>query len=60
MSQVEDRLAAAGIELPKPNAPVANYVPTVRTANLLFCSGQVSAAPGGVAIKGKLGAETTV
>ncbi|MGZ8371281.1 MAG: RidA family protein, partial [Caulobacteraceae bacterium] len=27
MSQVEDRLAALGVELPKPNAPVANYVP---------------------------------
>ena len=25
MSKIEDRLAAAGIVLPQPNAPVANY-----------------------------------
>ena len=46
-----------GIVLPTPPAPLANYVPTVRTGNLLFCSGQVSALPGGETIKGKLGAE---
>jgi enamine deaminase RidA (YjgF/YER057c/UK114 family) len=49
MSQVEDRLAAAGIELPKPNAPVANYVPFVRVGELVHISGQVSLdASGGV------------
>lgn len=58
--KVEKKLAELGITLPVPPAPVANYVPTVRTANLLFCSGQVSAAPGGEAIKGKLGTETSV
>lgn len=54
---VEKKLTELGIVLPTPSAPVANYVPTVRTGNLLFCAGQVSAAPGGEAIKGKLGAE---
>ena len=49
MSQVEDRLAAAGIELPKPNAPVANYVPFVRAGELVHISGQVSLdASGGI------------
>lgn len=49
MSQVEDRLAAAGVELPKPNAPVANYVPFVRVGELVHISGQVSLdASGGV------------
>ena len=49
MSQVEDRLIAAGIELPKPNAPVANYVPFVRAGDLVHISGQVSVdAAGGV------------
>jgi len=49
MSQVEDRLTAAGITLPKPVAPVANYVPFVRSGNLLHISGQVSIdASGGV------------
>ena len=49
MSQVEDRLIAAGVELPKPNAPVANYVPFVRVGDLVHISGQVSLdASGGI------------
>ena len=42
MSTVEDRLAALGITLPQPVAPIANYVPTVQSGNLLHISGQVS------------------
>ena len=54
MSQVEDRLAELGIELPQPNPPVANYVPFVRMGDLIHISGQVSAdAAGG--IKGVVG-----
>lgn len=49
MSQVEARLAALGIELPKPNAPVANYVPFVRAGEIVHISGQVSVdASGGI------------
>ena len=56
MSQVEDRLAAAGIVLPTPNAPVANYVPFVRLGELVHISGQVSLdASGGV--RGTVGVE---
>jgi enamine deaminase RidA (YjgF/YER057c/UK114 family) len=58
--KIDKKLAELGITLPAPPAPVANYVPTVRSGSLLFCSGQVSAAPGGEAIKGKLGAETSI
>ena len=54
MSQVEDRLAALGITLPRPNPPVANYVPFVRAGDLVHISGQVSVdAEGG--IKGIVG-----
>lgn len=54
MSQIEDRLAAAGLVLPQPNAPVANYVPFVRHGELVHISGQVSLdASGG--IKGVVG-----
>jgi len=42
MSNVEDRLAALGITLPQPAAPVANYVPFVRAGSLVHVSGQVS------------------
>jgi enamine deaminase RidA (YjgF/YER057c/UK114 family) len=54
MSQIEDRLTQLGITLPKPNPPVANYVPFVRAGDLVHISGQVSVdAAGG--IKGVVG-----
>jgi enamine deaminase RidA (YjgF/YER057c/UK114 family) len=54
---IEQNLAAQGIVLPAPKAPVANYVPFVRTGNLLFVSGQVCLdADGKLIAKGKLGA----
>lgn len=56
MSEVESRLAAAGVTLPVPVAPVANYVPFVRSGSLVHISGQVSLdASGG--IKGVVGAD---
>jgi enamine deaminase RidA (YjgF/YER057c/UK114 family) len=54
MSQVETRLAALGITLPEPVAPVANYVPFVRVGNLLHISGQVSLDAGG-GVRGVVG-----
>ncbi|MEO0881712.1 MAG: RidA family protein [Pseudomonadota bacterium] len=54
MSLPETRLAALGIKLPPPMKAVANYVPFVRTDNLLFVSGQVSNGPDGLVI-GRLG-----
>ncbi|BAF88316.1 RidA family protein [Azorhizobium caulinodans] len=57
MSQsVEQKLAELGITLPTPTAPLANYVPSVRTGNLLFISGQVSIDGAGKLSTGKLGA----
>jgi enamine deaminase RidA (YjgF/YER057c/UK114 family) len=56
MSQVEDRLKALGLVLPEPVAPVANYVPFVKSGNLLHISGQVSTDAGG-GIKGTVGVE---
>ncbi len=56
---VLDRLAEAGIVLPEPRAPVANYVPFVITRNLLFISGQVSAGPDGL-VTGRLGETMTL
>lgn len=49
MSNVEQRLIAAGIALPQPVAPIANYVPFVRSGILVHISGQVSLdASGGI------------
>jgi enamine deaminase RidA (YjgF/YER057c/UK114 family) len=58
---VEQNLAAQGIVLPAPKAPVANYVPFVRSGNLLFVSGQVCFdAEGKLIAKGKLGAGVSI
>ncbi len=59
MGKIEQRLQKLGIVLPKPNAPVANYVPYVVSGQLLFVSGQISNGPAGV-LKGKVGGTLTL
>jgi enamine deaminase RidA (YjgF/YER057c/UK114 family) len=60
MSKIEARLKELNIQLPAPNAPVANYVPYVVSGNLVFISGQVTMAPDGLKYVGKLGADTSL
>jgi enamine deaminase RidA (YjgF/YER057c/UK114 family) len=58
---VEKKLADLGIKLPTPAAPVANYVPFVRTGKLLVVSGQLCfGADGALTAKGKLGAGVSI
>lgn len=57
---VEARLATLGIALPDAPNPVANYVPSSLTGNLLFVSGQISKAADGSIAKGRLGGDLTV
>ena len=53
---VEKRLAEIGVVLPAPKSPVANYVPFVRSGNLLTVSGQLCfGADGKLVAKGRLG-----
>lgn len=59
MSAFETRLTELGITLPEPVAPVANYVPFVRTGDQVYISGQVSIGPDGL-IKGTLGLDMDV
>lgn len=54
-SSIDSKLAELGITLPTPTPPLANYVPVVRTGNLLFVSGQVSIDGAGKIMTGKLG-----
>ncbi len=60
MSRVEAKLAELGITLPQPMAPMANYVPFVRTGELVVVSGQVPARDGKIAFTGKVGEAVTV
>lgn len=55
--RIEARLKELGIELPRPTAPLANYVPFVRSGDLLFISGQVCQWNGERRFLGKLGRE---
>src|SRR4029434_9099224 len=58
---VEKKLAELGIVLPEPVAPVANYVPFVRTGNFMVVSGQLCLdAAGKLVAKGQLGGGVSV
>jgi enamine deaminase RidA (YjgF/YER057c/UK114 family) len=57
LDRIEDRLKELGIELPEPSKPGANYVPAVRTGNLIFLTGQLSQWNGERRFIGKLGRE---
>jgi len=48
MSRVEERLKAIGLTLGPARAPVANYLGTKRSGDLLFVAGKVSALRGEV------------
>jgi enamine deaminase RidA (YjgF/YER057c/UK114 family) len=54
MSTVEDRLRDLELVLPPPKAPVANYVGTKQSGDLLFVSGRVSRQ------RGEVGTELSV
>lgn len=52
---IDARLKSLGIELPTPSTPGANYVPFVRTGNMLFLTGQLSQWNAERRFVGKLG-----
>ncbi len=58
--RVEARLKDLGITLPTPPAPVASYVPTVMSGNLVFTSGQITATPDGLKYIGVVGRDLSV
>ena len=53
------RLAELGIELPEVAAPLAAYVPAVRTGNLVYTAGQLPITSGNLAVTGKVGIAVT-
>ena len=50
----EEKLKELGIELPEAPVPAGNYIPAVKTGNLLFISGQIPLENGKVAYTGKV------
>ena len=59
MTDIDARLSELGLTLPDVPAPAANYVPFVKSGDLVFVSGQISQGPDGL-ILGKLGADMDV
>ena len=56
---IDTRLGDLGITLPAAPSPVANYVPYVRTGNLVFLAGQIPIADGEVVHRGACGGALT-
>lgn len=57
MSERHARLRELGLELPAVAAPLAAYVPAVRSGNLVFVSGQLPTVEGKLPLTGKVGAD---
>lgn len=58
--KIETRLKELNITLPSPPAPVASYVPYVRTGNLAFIAGQVTLTADGLNYVGTVGKELSL
>jgi len=58
-AEIESRLAALGLTLPEPAAPVAAYVPVVVTGSLAHVSGQLPFVSGKL-VTGRLGEDVTL
>lgn len=59
MSTPEERITELGLTLPSDAAPLAAYVPAVRSGNLVFTAGQLPRRDGELVATGKVGAEVT-
>ena len=57
---IEKRLSDLGVSLPAAAAPAANYVPFMRTGNLVFTAGQLPLKDGKLAATGLLGRDVDV
>ena len=60
MGKVEERLRAAGFEVPEVAKPLAAYVPALREGRDVFTSGQLPLVAGKLEFEGHLGAELDV
>jgi len=56
----EAKIKELGLDLSAPPAPVANYVPAVRTGNLVYLSGHGPRKPDGSNITGRLGEDMSI
>lgn len=57
---VEEKLKELNVELPEVGAPVANYVNSVRTGNLVYTAGKGPNKPEGGYVVGQVGTDLTI
>jgi enamine deaminase RidA (YjgF/YER057c/UK114 family) len=57
MSTPEQRILDLGLTLPEVPAPLAAYVPAVRTGSLVYTAGQLPLVNGALPLTGKVGAD---
>ena len=56
---IKEKLASIGLSLPVASAPVAAYVPAVKSGNLVFTAGQLPVVDGKLVKEGKVGSDVT-
>jgi enamine deaminase RidA (YjgF/YER057c/UK114 family) len=57
---INEKIISLGLTLPTAAAPVAAYVPAVKSGNLVFTAGQLPVLDGKVVKEGKVGAEVSL
>ena len=56
---IKEKLSELGLTLPTAAAPVAAYVPAVKSGNLVFTAGQLPVVNGKLVKEGKVGSDVT-
>jgi len=56
---IKEKLSALGLALPTAAAPVAAYVPAVKSGNLVFTAGQLPVVDGKLVKEGKVGSDVS-
>ena len=56
---IKEKLASIGLSLPVASAPVAAYVPAVKSGNLVFTAGQLPVVDGKLVKEGKVGSDVS-
>ena len=56
---IKEKFSALGLTLPTAAAPVAAYVPAVKSGNLVFTAGQLPVVDGKLVKEGKVGSEVS-
>jgi enamine deaminase RidA (YjgF/YER057c/UK114 family) len=56
---IKEKISSLGLSLPTAAAPVAAYVPAVKSGNLVFSAGQLPVVDGKLPKEGKVGSDVT-